>query len=76
MRAKAVFVALAMLVSVGSAAPRERLDNASAGELCWDLVRSLARERYATTPIRASMPGSPLPPVKGERKNFPGIRAC
>ena len=79
----ALIIAVSLLaVSSAAADPLERLRNASANELCWDMARGFAREKYPivklgdavlteaslTTPIGQS--------VRESRKSFPGIRNC
>lgn len=84
LRMKAALIVLASLLAASSAAadPLERLRNASANELCWDTVRSFAREKYPTVRLgdpvltQASFAAQAGPSVKESRKNFPGIRTC
>jgi hypothetical protein len=79
MRAALVLLASLLVASSAIADPLERLRNASANELCWDTVRSFAREKYPTVKLgeavltQASLTGQT---AKESRKNFPGIRTC
>ena len=82
---KVTLLLIAGLFTASSAVadPLAQLRNASANELCWDTVRSFAREKYPTVKLdepQATQVSLIRPaggsPVKESRKSFPGIRTC